>query len=228
VLLVGVLVFAITAFVVYVEQAQRKIPVQYAKRVVGRKIYGGQNTYLPLKVDQSGVIAVIFASAVLMVPAQFAQFFPNSDLIQKLAGQLRPNQWVYDLLSSGLIIFFCYFYTAITFNPNDLAENMKKWGGFIPGIRAGTPTSQYINHVLTRITLVGALFVVSITVIPDLPIKWLNAPNSIMYIFSGTAILIVVGVGLDTIGQIESHLVMRHYDAFMKKGRIKGRYFNIK
>ena len=226
--LVAVLVFAITAFVVFVEQAQRKIPVQYAKRVVGRKIYGGQNTYLPLKVDQSGVIAVIFASAVLLVPAQLAQFFPNIEIVQKIVGFLSPGKAVYELLSAGLIIFFCYFYTAITFNPNDLAENMKKWGGFIPDIRAGTPTSQYINHVLTRITLVGALFVVAITVVPDFPVRWLKAPTSIIYIFSGTAILIVVGVGLDTIGQIESHLVMRHYDAFMKKGRIKGRYFNIK
>jgi preprotein translocase subunit SecY len=139
-----------------------------------------------------------------------------------------PSKPVYMILNSLLIIFFCYFYTAITFNPKDLAENMKKWGGFIPGIRAGTPTSEYINRVLTRITLAGALFVVSITVFPQFPFNWLNSPQSFQYIFDGTAILIVVGVGLDTVGQIEAHLVMRHYEGFMKKGRIKGRYFNIK
>ncbi len=228
VILLGGLIFAITAFVILVEQGQRKIPVQYAKRVVGRKMYGGQSTFLPLKVDQSGVIAVIFASAVMLVPAQIAQFFPDVNIMQDISAKLVPGKWLYMLISSGLIIFFCYFYTAITFNPNDLAENMKKWGGFIPGIRAGAPTSKYINDVLTRITLVGAIFVVLITIVPRFPIDWLNAPPNLAYIFGGTAILIVVGVGLDTIGQIESHLVMRHYDGFMNKGRIKGRYFNIK
>lgn len=223
-----VFIYAITAFVVLVEQAQRKIPVQYAKRVVGRKMYGGQNTFLPLKVDQSGVIAVIFASAVLLVPAQMAPFFPNIKFMQVISNNLMPSKLIYMILNSLLIIFFCYFYTAITFNPKDLAENMKKWGGFIPGIRAGVPTSEYINRVLTRITLAGALFVVSITVFPQFPFNWLNSPKSFQYIFDGTAILIVVGVGLDTVGQIEAHLVMRHYEGFMKKGRIKGRYFNIK
>ncbi len=228
VLLLGGLIFAITAFVILVEQGQRKIPVQYAKRVVGRKMYGGQSTFLPLKVDQSGVIAVIFTSAVLLVPAQFAQFFPNIKFMQWLKDALMPGDWLYMVLSAGLIIFFCYFYTAITFNPNDLAENMKKWGGFVPGIRAGAPTSKHINDILTRITLAGAIFVVLITTLPRFPIAWLKAPESLAYIFGGTAILIVVGVGLDTVGQIESHLVMRHYEGFMKKGRIKGRYFNIK
>lgn len=228
VLFLIVLIFVITAFVIYVEQAQRRIPVQYAKRVIGRKMYGGQNTFLPLKVDQSGVIAVIFASAVMLFPAQIAQFFPNIKFIQRIRDFLLPGQWLYMVISAGLIVFFCYFYTAITFNPNDLADNMKKWGGFIPGIRPGAPTSKYINDVLTRITLAGALFVVLVTILPQFPIGWLNAPTSLTYIFSGTAILIVVGVALDTIGQIESHLVMRHYEGFMKKGRIKGRYFNIK
>ena len=222
------LVFGITASVVWVEQAQRKIPVQYAKRIIGRKMYGGQSTFLPLKVDQSGVIAVIFAVAIMMFPATIAQFFPNVPLMQRLGTFLRPGHWLYTVMYGCLIVFFCYFYTAITFNPRDLAENMKKWGGFIPGIRPGQPTSFYIDRVLTRITLAGALFVVCIAILPEYPIGWLNAPPSLAYIFGGTAILIVVGVALDTIGQIESHLIMRHYEGFMRKGRIKGRYFNIR
>jgi len=228
VVLLAALVFAITASVVWVEQAQRKIRVEYAKRIVGRKMYGGQSTFLPLKVDQSGVIAVIFAVAIMMFPATIAQFFPNVGFMQKVGGFLRPGHWVYTVMYGGLIIFFCYFYTAITFNPNNLAENMKKWGGFIPGIRPGQPTASYIDRVLTRITLAGALFVVCIAILPEYPISWVNAPRSLAFIFGGTAILIVVGVGLDTIGQIESHLIMRHYEGFMKKGRIKGRYFNIR
>ncbi len=222
------LVFGITASVVWVEQAQRKIPVQYAKRIIGRKMYGGQSTFLPLKVDQSGVIAVIFAVAIMMFPATVAQFFPNIPFMQKIGNFLRPGHWLYTVMYGSLIVFFCYFYTAITFNPRDLAENMKKWGGFIPGIRPGQPTSSYIDRVLTRITLAGALFVVCIAILPEYPIGWLNAPPSLAYIFGGTAILIVVGVALDTIGQIESHLIMRHYEGFMRKGRIKGRYFNIR
>ncbi len=228
ILFLAVLVFAITAIVVWVEQAQRKIPVQYAKRIVGRRMYGGQSTFLPLKVDQSGVIAVIFAVAIMMFPATIAQFFPNIELMEKIGGFLRPGQWLYTIMYGGLIIFFCYFYTAITFNPNDLAENMKKWGGFVPGIRPGQSTAFYIDRVLTRITLAGALFVVCIAILPEYPIGWVNAPPMLTTIFGGTAILIVVGVALDTIGQIESHLIMRHYEGFMKKGRIKGRYFNIR
>lgn len=228
ILFLAVLVFAITAIVVWVEQAQRKIPVQYAKRIVGRRMYGGQSTFLPLKVDQSGVIAVIFAVAIMMFPATIAQFFPNIELMQKIGGVLRHGRWLYTVMYGGLIIFFCYFYTAITFNPNDLAENMKKWGGFVPGIRPGQSTAFYIDRVLTRITLAGALFVVCIAILPEYPIGWVNAPPMLTTIFGGTAILIVVGVALDTIGQIESHLIMRHYEGFMKKGRIKGRYFNIR
>jgi preprotein translocase subunit SecY len=227
-LFLAALVFGITASVVWVEQAQRKIPVQYAKRIVGRKMYGGQSTFLPLKVDQSGVIAVIFAVAIMMFPATVAQFFPNVGLMARVGSLLRPGHWIYTLMYGGLIIFFCYFYTAITFNPSDLAENMKKWGGFVPGIRPGQSTASYIDRILTRITLAGALFVVCIAILPEYPISWVNAPPSLANIFGGTAILIVVGVALDTIGQIESHLIMRHYEGFMKKGRIKGRYFNIR
>jgi len=220
-LFLAAIVVLITAAVVFVEQGQRKIPIQYAKRVVGRKMYGGQSTYLPLKVDQSGVIAVIFSMAVLLLPLQLAQFFPNSPVFSAISQYLRPGYWPRTLLYAGLIIFFCYFYTAITFNPRDIAENMKKWGGFIPGIRPGKPTADYIDKILTRITFVGAMFIVAIAVMPSYFEKLFNAP----FYFGGTALLIVVGVALDTMAQLESHLIMRQYEGFMKKGRLKGRYF---
>jgi len=219
-LLLAVVIVFITACVVLVEQAQRKIPVQYAKRVIGRKMYGGQSTYLPLKVDQSGVIAVIFSVAIMIFPATIVQFFPNLPVAALVKSYLDPSKLPYNIVFGGLIIFFCYFYTAITFNPNDLADNMKKWGGFIPGIRPGAQTSEYIDRVLTRVTFGGAVFVMLIAVVPNFV--------QILRGFGGTSILIVVGVALDTVGQIESHLIMRHYEGFMKKGRIKGRYFNIK
>ncbi len=222
-LFLAAIVILITAAVVFVEQGQRKIPVQYAKRVVGRKMYGGQNTVLPLKVDQSGIIAVIFSMAVLLLPMQLAQFFPDSAVISRISGYLTPGNPVRTVIYASLIIFFCYFYTAITFNPRDIAQNMKKMGGFIPGIRPGKPTADYIDRVLTRITLVGALFVVVIAIMPTYFGKIFNAP----FYFGGTALLIVVGVALDTMGQIESQLIMRHYEGFMKKGRLKGRSFNI-
>jgi preprotein translocase subunit SecY len=223
-LFITAVVILITAAVVFVEQGQRKIPVQYAKRVVGRKMYGGQSTFLPIKVDQSGVIAVIFSMAVLLLPLQLSQFFPDSPLFKAISQYLRPDFWGRTLLYAGLIIFFCYFYTAITFNPRDIAENMKKWGGFIPGIRPGKPTADYIDKILTRITLVGAIFVVLIAVMPTYFEKLFNAP----FYFGGTALLIVVGVAMDTMGQLESHLIMRQYEGFMKKGRLRGRHFNIK
>ncbi len=223
-LFVTLVIIAITMAVVFVEQGQRKIPVQYAKRVVGRKMYGGQSTYLPLKVDQSGVIAVIFSMAVLLLPLQLAQFFPESAIFATISQYLRPGYWVRTLLYASLIVFFCYFYTAITFNPRDIAENMKKWGGFIPGIRPGKPTADYIDKVLTRITFVGAVFIVIIAIMPSYFEKIFNAP----FYFGGTALLIVVGVALDTMGQLESHLIMRQYEGFMKKGKLKGRHFNIK
>lgn len=221
---IAAVLFLILAAVVWVEQAQRRVPVQYAKRVVGRKIYGGQSTYLPLRVDQSGVIAVIFAMSLMMFPATIGQFFPKVGFISGITSKLAPGEWLYTILFAGLIIFFCYFYTAITFNPQDLADNMKKYGGFIPGIRAGTPTAQHIDHIITRITLGGALFVVLVALMPDYFRKYLNIP----FYFGGTALLIIVGVGLDTMGQLESHLLMRHYEGFIKKGKFRGRYFNIK
>lgn len=217
VLLVGV-VLAVTL----VTQAQRKIPVQYARRIVGRKIYGGQSTYLPLKVDQSGVIAIIFAQSLILFPATIASFIPNVGF-QKLAQSLVRGHFLYTFVYSLLIIFFCYFYTAIVFNPDDISENMKKHGGFIPGIRPGTNTAEYLDYVMTRITLAGAFFIAFIAIFPDFIMAWLKVPYLVASFFGGTGILIIVGVMLDTIRQMESHLLMRHYEGFIKSGRIKGR-----
>ena len=223
-LLLVVLVVVVTGLVVWVETAQRKIPVQYAKRVVGRRMYGGASTYLPLKVDQSGVIAVIFAVSLLAVPMTMAAFFPHSGLATKVAQLEQRGSWMYELFYASLIVFFCYFYNSVQFNPNDLADNLRKWGGFIPGIRPGEATAHYIQTILERITLGGALFVAMIAVLPDYLRKMMNAP----FFFGGTALLIVVGVALDTIGQIQSHLIMRHYDGFFKGGGgFRGRWFNV-
>lgn len=219
-----VVVLAVTAFVIWVETAQRKIPVQYAKRVVGRKMYGGASTFLPIKVDQAGVIAVIFAVSVLSAPLTVFQFFSNAPWAQKITQFWTRGSVVYEMIFAALIIFFCYFYNSIVINPNDLADNMKKWGGFIPGIRPGETTAKYIQRIIERITLGGSLFVTCIAILPDILRGWFNAP----FFFGGTALLIVVGVSLDTIGQIESQMIMRHYEGFMKHGRIKGRWFNIK
>lgn len=217
VLLVGV-IFA----VILVTQAQRKIPVQYARRVVGRKIYGGQSTYIPLKVDTAGVIAIIFAQSIIMFPATIAAFIPNA-AFQRFAGSMVRGSIFYTIIYAALIIFFCYFYTAITFNPQDISDNLKKYGGFIPGIRPGTPTTEFLNFVLTRITLFGAVFIAIIAIFPDFIMARFKVPYLIASFFGGTGILIVVGVMLDTIKQIESQLLMRHYEGFIKSGRIHGR-----
>ncbi len=214
---------AIILAVVWVETAQRKIPVQYAKKVVGRKMFGGSQSFLPLKVDQSGVIAVIFAVSLLAVPMTIVQFMPQSGTGQKVAAFLQGGGWLYNSVYALLIIFFCYFYNSVSINPEDLAENMKKSGGFIPGIRPGKSTADYIEWVLERITLGGALFVASIAVLPEI----FRRKYSIPFFIGGTALLIVVGVALDTMGQLEAHLIMRHYDGFLKKGRIKQRWFNV-
>jgi len=218
------LVFVVTGLVVWVETAQRKIPVQYAKRIVGRKMYGGSNTFLPLKVDQAGVIAVIFAVSVLSAPLTVLQFLGNNPVAQKIQAFWTRGSFVYELIYAALIIFFCYFYNSIIINPVDLAENMKKSGGFIPGIRPGEATATHIEQIITRITFGGALFIVAIAILPDLLRDWFNAP----FFFGGTALLIAIGVALDTVGQIESRMIMHHYDGFLKQGRIKGRWFNIK
>jgi preprotein translocase subunit SecY len=213
----------VTILVVWVETAQRKVPVQYAKRVVGRRMYGGAQSYLPLKVDQSGVIAVIFAVSLMAVPMTMAQFAPQSSFGAKVMSFMNNGSWIYDTLYAALIIFFCYFYNSVSINPDDLADNLKKSGGFIPGIRPGEPTSKYIEWILERITLGGASFVALISVLPDVLRRKLNVP----FFFGGTSLLIVVGVALDTMGQVEAHLIMRHYQGFLRKGRIEGRWFNI-
>jgi preprotein translocase subunit SecY len=228
-LVLVVLVLGVLLAVVWVETAQRKIPIHYAKRMVGRKMYGGQTSFLPIKVDQSGVIAVIFSVSILSAPLTIAQFAPNFTIwgipvAQKILAWLNQGSVAYSFVYAALVIFFCYFYNAISFNPKDIAENMKKSGGFVPGIRPGEPTAIHIQKVLERITLGGAIFVALIAVLPDYMRSMLSAP----FFFGGTSLLIVVGVSLDTIGQIESHLIMRHYEGFMKEGRIKGRWFNVK
>jgi len=217
-----VLFFGVILAVTLVTQAQRKIPVQYARRIVGRKIYGGQTTYLPLRVDQSGVIAIIFAQSLILFPATIASLIPSQGF-QRFAHSLVRGQFLYTLIYALLIIFFCYFYTAIIFNPDDIAENMKKYGGFVPGIRPGLNTAQYLDYVMTRITLAGALFIAFIAIFPDFIMAWLKVPYLVASFFGGTGILIIVGVLLDTIRQIESHLLMRNYEGFIKSGRIKGR-----
>jgi len=222
-LIILAMVFLIVAFVIWVQTAQRKIPVQYAQRMVGRKMMGGASTFLPLKVDQSGVIAVIFAVSLLSVPYTVGSFNPDAAWAQKLMGFMNHTSLLYQLFYVALIIFFCYFYNSVSINPKDLAENMKKWGGFIPGIRPGEPTAQHIEWVLNRITLGGALFVSAIAVLPD----YLRAKFNVPFYFGGTSLLIVVGVALDTIAQTEAHLVMRNYEGFYKNSRVKGRWFNV-
>lgn len=218
-ILVLFVMVAITAAVILVTEAIRKINVQYAKRVIGRKIYGGQSTHIPLRVNSAGVIPIIFAQSVIMFPRTFATFFPNSAVGDFIIRTLSPGAALYTILYMALIIFFAYFYTAIAMNPVEMAENMKKYGGFIPGILPGKNTSTYINNILIRITLPGAIFFAIIAVIPEFMMKLTNIP----FYFGGTGLIIIVGVALDTLQQIESHLVMRHYDGFMKKGKLRGR-----
>lgn len=222
-LFMSVAVFAIMGFVIWVETAQRKIPVQYAKRQVGRKMVGGASSYLPLKVDQSGVIAVIFAISLLMLPMTVMQFNPNAEWVQSLMAYFNPGSIVYEAMYAALIVFFCYFYNSVSINPKELADNMKKWGGFIPGIRAGDPTAAHIEWILNRITFGGALFVVLIAILPD----YIRTKYSLPFSFGGTTLLIVVGVALDTIGQLEAHLLMRNYEPMLKGQRIRGRWFNV-
>jgi len=220
VLILLILMLAVVGFIIFVEQGQRRIQVQYAKRMVGRKMYGGQSTHLPLKINTSGVIPPIFASSIIMFPATIANFI-DIPWVQAISSSLSPGGIVYNLLFVGFIFFFCYFYTAVTFNPVDVADNMKKNGGFIPGIRPGKRTADYIDRVLTRITLGGALYVSAVCVLPSILISRFNVP----FYFGGTALLIVVGVAIDTMSQIESHMLTRHYEGFLKRGsaRIKGR-----
>jgi len=209
----------ITAAVVFITQGQRRIPVQYARRVVGRKIYGGQSTFIPLNVNAAGVIPIIFAQSVIMLPTTVAQFFPKTGIMENINAMLQPGYWLYNIIYGILIVVFAYFYTAIVINPNDLAENMKKYGGFIPGKRPGAKTSEYIDRIITRITLPGALFFAFVAILPMYLIVHFRVP----FYFGGTSLLIVVGVLLDTVQQIEAQLMMRHYEGFLKKGKIRGR-----
>jgi preprotein translocase subunit SecY len=210
IIVLAVLVVAVIAFIVYMEQAQRRIPVHYAKRVVGRKMYGGQSSHLPLKINTAGVIPPIFASSIIMFPTTLAQFV-KVPIMQDFSAWMSPGTILYYLVYVGFVIFFCFFYTAIQFKPDDVAENMKKNGGYIPGIRPGKRTSEYIDKVLSRITLGGAIYVSAVCVLPTILMTEFNIP----FYFGGTALLIVVGVSIDTVGQIESHLITGNYDGFL-------------
>jgi preprotein translocase subunit SecY len=217
---IGLLLFMILTVgaIIYMERGQRRIPVQYAKRVVGRRQYGGQSSHLPLKINTAGVIPPIFASSLLIFPGTIASFVEHP-IAGQVADALQPGSWIYNIVYVGLIVFFCYFYTAVTFDPVEVADNMKKVGGYIPGIRPGSKTAEFIDRILTRITLGGAIYISAVCVLPTVLIQQFNVP----FFFGGTALLIVVGVALDTVGQMETHLLTRNYDGFMKGGRIRGR-----
>lgn len=210
--------FLVIAAIVFCETSQRRIPIQYAKRVVGRRVYGGQSSHLPLKINISGVIPPIFASSIMMFPATIGSFI-QIDWVQKASAAMSPGTVYYYICYVGMIVFFCFFYTAVTFKPDDVAENLKKHGGFIPGIRPGKRTAEFLDKILTRLTVVGSIYLASVCVLPTILISQFNIP----FYFGGTALLIVVGVGIDTIAQVESHLHMRNYEGFMKQGKIQGR-----
>lgn len=209
---------AVIGIIIFFETAQRRIPIQYAKRVVGRQMYGGQRTHLPLKINISGVIPPIFASSIMMFPATIGGFI-QIDWVQQVTAQLAWGSPLHTLLFVGMIVFFCFFYTAVTFNPVDVAENLKKNGGYVPGIRPGKRTAEFIDKIVTRLTVIGAIYVSAVCVLPTILIQKINVP----FYFGGTALLIVVGVAIDTLSQIESHSVSRNYDGFLKTGKIRGR-----
>ncbi len=241
--LLVLLMVGVVAAIVYVERAHRRVTVQYAKRVVGRRQYGGSSTHIPLKVNTGGVMPVIFASSLLAFPATIAAVFPPESWVQGVAQQLSWGMPLYNLLYVVMIVFFAYFYTAIVFNPDDVAENMRKYGGFVPGIRPGKRTAEYIDTILSRITLVGAVYLAMVAILPEFLItgfkvapipfigetldaampSWVTNGLGVTFYFGGTSLLIIVGVAMDTVQQVESQLIMRHYDGFMKKARIRGR-----
>jgi preprotein translocase subunit SecY len=218
VLAILVMSIIVVGAIIFVERGQRRIPVQYAKRVVGRKMYGGMTSHLPLKINTANVIPPIFASSILIFPATLAQF-ANHPWVQTISGWLSPGNWLHDVIYVILIIFFAFFYTAVVFNPVDVADNMKKAGGYIPGIRPGQKTAEYIERVLSRITLSGAIYLCVVCLLPTILVRQFNVP----FYFGGTALLIVVGVALDTVAQAETHLITRNYEGFMKRGRLRGR-----
>jgi len=217
------LIVIVVAFVVLLTQGQRRIPVQYAKRVVGRRVYGGQSTHIPLRINAAGVIPIIFAQSIMFLPGTLTQFWPQSELMQSMGTYFSTNSLFYWFFYGMMIIFFTYFYTAIVMDPNQLADNMKRHGGFIPGVRPGKRTAAYIDSILTRITLPGSFALAAVAVFPFFVIEQFNVTPSYSQFFGGTGLLIIVGVALDTLQQIESQLMTRHYEGFMKKGRIQGR-----
>lgn len=221
IIIIGVMV-AIVAGVILVTQGTRRIPVQYAKRVVGRKVYGGVTQYIPLRVNTAGVMPIIFAQSIMFIPSTILTFFPESELMQSISGYFQYTSFTYSFIYGLMIVFFTYFYTAIAFNPKDVSENMQKQGGFIPGIRPGKPTSEFIDNILTKITLPGSIFLAIIAILPAFMVRF-GVTQTFAQFFGGTSLLIMVGVALDTLQQLESHLLMRHYDGFMKSGRLKGR-----
>ncbi|HCV23826.1 MAG: preprotein translocase subunit SecY [Gemmatimonadetes bacterium] len=217
------LIVIVVAFVVLLTQGQRRIPVQYAKRVVGRRVYGGQSTHIPLRINAAGVIPIIFAQSIMFLPGTLTQFWPQSELMQSMGTYFSTNSLFYWFFYGMMIIFFTYFYTAIVMDPNQLSDNMKRHGGFIPGVRPGKRTAAYIDSILTRITLPGSFALAAVAVFPFFVIEQFNVTPSYSQFFGGTGLLIIVGVALDTLQQIESQLMTRHYEGFMKKGRIQGR-----
>ena len=218
-----VLALAIIYFVVLLTEGTRKIPVQYAKRVVGRKVYGGVNTHFPMKVNTAGVMPIIFAQAIMFVPTTLITFLPESDFMLTVQGWFSMDSWFYWIFYGLIIVFFTYFYTAIALNPVEVADNLKKQGGFIPGVRPVKKTSEFLDNILTKITLPASVFLAIVAIIPAMLAKWMGIPYSLASFFGGTGLLIIVGVALDFLQQVESHLFMRHYDGFMKSGKIRGR-----
>ena len=214
--------FAVVAGTILLTQGQRKIPIQYAKRVVGRKVYGGQSTYMPLRINYSGVMPIIFAQSILMFPAILLRRIPWS-VAQSIADKITMDTGLYMILYGVMILFFSYFWVATQFNPVQIADDLKKYGGYVPGIRPGTPTAEFLDNTMTKITLAGALFLTIIAVIPSIMYRQYSIPWLVSSFFGGTSLLITVGVMLDTMRQVESHLLMRHYDGFLHKGKMRGR-----
>ena len=222
-IIIMALMAAIVAVVIVLTVGTRRIPVQHAKRVVGRKVYGGGTQYIPMRINTAGVMPIIFAQSIMFLPSTFLSFFPENEVMQKIAGALAYDSWWYALIFGSMIVFFTYFYTAIAFNPKDVADTMRRQGGFIPGIRPGKSTADFIDNILTRITLPGAISLAIIAILPTFLTKFGNVTPGFAHFFGGTSLLIIVSVGLDTLQQVESHLMMRHYDGFMKTAKSRGR-----
>jgi preprotein translocase subunit SecY len=224
-IVVVALMIGIVAAIVFVTEGTRKVPVQYAKRVVGRKVYGGVTQYIPIRVNTAGVMPIIFAQSIMFVPQTILTFFPNNEFMQSIAGYFSFTSFTYSFIYALMIIFFTYFYTAIAFNPTDVADNMKKQGGFVPGIRPGQHTADFIDNILTKVTLPGSIFLAIVAILPAFMTRF-GVSESFAQFFGGTSLLIIVGVGLETVHQIESQLVMHHYDGFMKTGKLKSRRYS--